>query len=1000
MKKLNKQKVFVCIFCALAACLVAQETYKPAPFTGWKQQSTDYFRFVYEDETREQTGRFIAIADEVWHTIAEGYHAPPLKTDVLITGRTNVVNASAEGIRFYMNFYTKPHAMEVFGFREAWERLFFTHELIHITQFSIKEPSLASKIFGRYFNLFDFMAVPTWYMEGLTTVFETELTNGGRGRSPWFELYYKAPSIENSFLDFNQIGLEQTPPRGQVYVMGYLVMRSIADQCGLAALSEIELARAEGLSFEKAIEKVTGFTPMQLFNDARKALVKKYAGERAVPEGLALLRSDERADYFIPALLHEGELFTIKQDGAGTEYAVKINVKTQKEDVLFEADFSDSYSLTAATNGAIVASLESLRYKGLPGTVGNSSLYTWTAEGGLTRLTKLGRNVYSPSLAENGERLVASELVGGQYRLVEVNLESGDITVLLKDNAISFVQPAVSPDGSKVVFLSLDGKRARLGLLDIESGLWSCVANDADDKIFDIAHPRWLDEQRVQFSSNERGRLEVWELNLAEKGSDLADEIRSTDEGSDLADGIRSAESAISEKMAFSRPVLADPVGAFWCGFSEDSLYYASYSSSGYTLKVKPASEYGAVPEFNGPSIPGEIICLGNLVNDYAGYWPFEKEEETDKKGKKLFGTTKKVRTPAIPMPTNSAPESVPANLTSAESRFYNIPTIDFWLPLVSFFELEDESLAPGFGAMIFASGYPLHNGERGNFIILDALYFPKLNNVSGGIVAQFPVGAVNFFIIGNRAFELDEQNRFTENNTLGTYLGLPLTDSYFFQKTLSFYIFWGFEIQQQQRYSDYFENKNSSYKAFGFTSRLSPRFYYTQLSTAQKIKQKISIEPSLLVSYYPDYANQLFPLAELSLLYGIGSRKLMAELSCNSRYYDLPSDVPLPSTLVTLRGETLDASIPGRTFLQLALVAPSSINKRLFVEKLVSWDLQGSYQIDPTWFTGIELELATSEVQVAFGIQKKVEKLKDFATFEGYRLYFNLQLGAWVVSE
>ncbi len=237
---------------------VADTLEETPAFTGWKQFSTGHFRFIFEDSARERAKSFAAIADDAWNAVSAAYDAPPDMTDVLITDRTGVVNAYAQSLSHYIGFFTTPPASPVFGFREDWHRLFFTHELVHVAHFTLRGQEPLASVFGPVMNMIRTSPMPGWYVEGITTVLETELTAGGRGRSPWFELYFKAPTLENDFLDFEEIGQEQEPPRGQIYIMGYLVMRSIADRFGLAALADIERTCGDGVSFDESVELVTG----------------------------------------------------------------------------------------------------------------------------------------------------------------------------------------------------------------------------------------------------------------------------------------------------------------------------------------------------------------------------------------------------------------------------------------------------------------------------------------------------------------------------------------------------------------------------------------------------------------------------------------------------------------------------------------------------------------------------------------------------------------------
>ena len=77
-------------------------------FTGWKSAETAHFRFIFEDASRDEANAYALVADDAWNAVSRAYGTPPEKTDVVITARTDTVNAFAEGISWYMGFFTTP----------------------------------------------------------------------------------------------------------------------------------------------------------------------------------------------------------------------------------------------------------------------------------------------------------------------------------------------------------------------------------------------------------------------------------------------------------------------------------------------------------------------------------------------------------------------------------------------------------------------------------------------------------------------------------------------------------------------------------------------------------------------------------------------------------------------------------------------------------------------------------------------------------------------------
>lgn len=136
-----KTKHFSRLTSALILCfiffnftLIAEEF---PQFNGWKQAHTNHFRFIFEEASRLHTIELSEKADSIWNRVAEVYSPPPEKTDVIMTARTDITNAFAEGLNFFMGFYTNAPITPEFGFRSDWATMVFTHELVHIANFEI-----------------------------------------------------------------------------------------------------------------------------------------------------------------------------------------------------------------------------------------------------------------------------------------------------------------------------------------------------------------------------------------------------------------------------------------------------------------------------------------------------------------------------------------------------------------------------------------------------------------------------------------------------------------------------------------------------------------------------------------------------------------------------------------------------------------------------------------------------------------------------------------------
>ena len=923
-------------------------------FSGWKKSETEHFTFIYEEAQKEATEGFIKIADDAWNKVGKIYALPQDKTNVFVTGRTNTVNAFTFFSPAEIGMFTNPCTLTEFTFRDNWQKLFFTHELIHIAniKFEDKDPVLP-KLFGSYMNSFDFAMVNGWALEGLTTVLETELTNGGRGRSPYFELAYKSLTLDNGFIPYENIGLEKEPPRGQSYVMGYLIMKSIADRYGIQALADIERNRPFMGSLEKSVQLVTGETPQDIYRDVRIALAKKYADERKIPEGIIISPRDLNTNYLKPAIINNDGTIICLRTAKGMDTAVvrldpsaktgrnyieesdstKDSNKVFKETILFNGSFMDEDSITADENGRVFATLGIQIGEHFPGTEIESALYVWTSDKGLQRLTK-NVSVFQPSISRNGKTLVAVQQHGMNMRLVTVNQETGELSVLLEKPGLSFLQPCVNSDGTKVAFLELDDTRARVAVLDIsDSQNYQIVANN-DEKIYDPINPTWNADDSLTFCCNYRGRLEIFQLEPDGKTV---------------------------------KPVVSDPIGATWAYKTDRGIYYTSAASSGKVIKMKPESEWGVVPSFNGPSPAGEIISFGKLENDYPDFEPYTRAASD---------TEIKHRLPENIQKADAANSQI-TEITN-EKRYFSFIKPILYIPMVTL--VQDKTFNHtywGFGAgLIGISPRTQLTGGIANGVLLSYLtYFPELNNFNGSLDFFIPIGYHNFDFMLNRNLSVNNSfERFTESNTLLIGYTLPFINRRQGKNKiyLSGIAYAGGEINRLAKNpSSLFGDYRTTYGLYGgagfefYSSKALPKDYFHSLDFVTLIStncRKFENTPEFKFGF------------ESELIYTLNQKYYALELALKGRYTPFDDYVCPPNSGVKYGGKELDCSMPIRIVPKISLIFPNIIlnllDTKLYCEALLSTKPENFnlFNFGRSIMSGFEIGKYSDQLEVAGG--------------------------------
>lgn len=992
------------------------------PFGGWRQAETEHFNFIFEDASRDITNQYALYADDAWNKVAKIYSIPQDKTTIYVTARTNTVNAFTFTLPLEIMMFTTPYIGADFGFRDNWQKLFFTHELVHSANMHFEDkPYIEQKLFGEVARSFDLMTVPGWALEGLTTVLETELSQGGRGRSPYFEMQYKAPTLDNAFISYDDIGKEEEPPRGQSYVMGYLIMRSIADRWGIQALADIERNRSLTVSWEDSVRLVTGETPENIYREVRIALAKKYAGERSISEGIIISPNSVNSYYFKPALVcDDGTLITIrKSPGAGAAVvrlnpsakygsALLLQTKPQedlntvmKETILFTGNFSDADAVTASSDGTVYASLAVSRSDRMPGSELMNALFKWTAADGLKQLTKKV-SVYQPSVSRDGKVLVAVQQRGIKMTIAAVDVQSGTVTPLLQDESLDYVQPAVNADGTKVAFLVLDGDRAKVayaelthdadGTLCVDKTKLQVVAN-GDGAIVDPSYPSWNSDGSLTYACNTRGRLEVF----AVSGTD---------------------------GTFVSKPVVSDPIGATWAYRTDRGVYYSSYASTGNVIKIKPAAEWGVVPQTNGPSMPGDIMHFGSLENDFPDYQPYDipserevpkqtaEQQLTERREAKKNNTPVAVRGKTVAHrseenATRAQSLSSSQTVLQNERAYIPLPKPVGYVPYYDVVTSGKENETKNYGLvyeMIFFTPK-----LQFNFGLLDirASYYPNLQNMQGAVEYYAPVGPAGVVLtlkrqLGNSKFT-DGTYHFEEYNSFVAAGEIPFINRSQNNDSMYFGLIGAGKYDLFRVSDDVFAiNAAIAYKQCG---TFNGGFVFERTT---EVRQNSVFGLRLNANglgFCED--SQLRWGGEGGVMISGGTPTFKTVIKVNGRYADFPSNTTLSQSGTTFTGRLINCEYPGRTVGHLEVVRSRAVMNLLdwgtFAETLVSFGrntvdcttpesgLPYNITFDPQIHLGSGLSYSLSQDSIEVGLMTDYDY--ETATFADVSCYVVLRM-------
>ena len=634
-----KQRIFtatigvVLLFCS-SVLLFAQ------PFEGRVIMKTDHFEFIYEPQDTWAVQEILQISDRVYETLAEMLdHRPNRPIPVILTSRPVVSNGYYSPFPARIVLFTTNSANRFLGSRTAsWIQSLFIHELTHY--FHLTAPlgpaRFLSPIFGPDVPAMNTVVMPGWWIEGITTYTETHLAPGGRGENPLFDLTYEAPLLEGSMWSLGKGSYNSlNPPTGRIYTTGYLMVEHLMQTYGEDTFARINARYVQWPFFgmRSAFTSVVGKTPSEVYSDALDEIRSELpGGSPAYP----LFSPALQGNFYLPYHSEAGIVGFANTHGEG--HHVRI-YDDESQTRLPLPPLAPSGPL----NGTITAAGETLYLTSAWGDpydkasipmapVSYSDVYRYDGESGtFTRLTHRQR-LTQPAVSPDGSRLVAIQSHEDRWRLVSVDTETGELTVLHDREAGNVFEPHFSPDGETLIFIENVEGLSTLAMLDAQgtvSTLW-------EHEPVEIRNPRFVDERRVWFASDGMGPLALFETEVVD-GS----RYRILSDGFGITGAIQLNDRVVYETYTAHGVALRDaPLGAL------TRVPVPPVDMPAGTLRIEPTNRglesnvYRDLPRFNlwlpfamnipefvaGATVIGRS-ALGMHTVQASGGWSFQADQ-------------------------------------------------------------------------------------------------------------------------------------------------------------------------------------------------------------------------------------------------------------------------------------------------------------------------------------------------------------------------------------
>ena len=234
---MSTKKILLCALGLLASLGSADEANKTAIDTDWYTLSTPSFRIYYQDQNYSDVAEHVA---SIYQSLIADYEQwwdwRPDPIHVVLHTDKDFSNGFAIPFARNTNQLFLAPPLDELADRRGWLEMLIAHELTHSMHLDKAEGDVAAgrDIFGRFIFLFPNLFAPTWMIEGVAVVAESDIEAGfGRGGSGYFDAIMRVEA-QKGFKSFGEIsfGSDYFYPDGLLYVYGYYFYRHLLQVYG------------------------------------------------------------------------------------------------------------------------------------------------------------------------------------------------------------------------------------------------------------------------------------------------------------------------------------------------------------------------------------------------------------------------------------------------------------------------------------------------------------------------------------------------------------------------------------------------------------------------------------------------------------------------------------------------------------------------------------------------------------------------------------------------
>lgn len=466
------------------------------PSVDWQQIDLPEGRIIFPKGYEDRAKRVATLVEllESKHSGTIGEQHYPF--DLILQTTNTTINGYVGLAPFRSEFFLTPPQQQNLLSTTDWADLLTIHEYRHVQQNSNERrgiTKLASYLFGQMGWLgTSFLATPNWFSEGDAVIFETALSNAGRGRTPAFSGALR--SLLNNDIVYHYQQARNGSFRRLIpdhYRYGYAMLTYGRENYGHDMWKSVlqDGASYKGIfyPFSRALRKKTGMSTKDLYFTTMQDLQEKQdsatLARGPVITGEAIGEDHQTiVNYRFPQSDEEGELLALRSGYQYRPALVRVDPEGRPDELITYVGIQREPYVDVRGNLAVwMEDRINPRYTNER----FSEVIAYELNSGRKRqLTDKGK-YFSPTLSPDRKEIavVRHNPLEGNPALVILSTLTGEVQEEYRVAASALLQPRFSEDGQTVYFLHQGFQGIAIQALDRSEGKVRTVRERSTENI-------------------------------------------------------------------------------------------------------------------------------------------------------------------------------------------------------------------------------------------------------------------------------------------------------------------------------------------------------------------------------------------------------------------------------------------------------------------------------------------------------------------------------------